>query len=127
MRHLRNRSLSAEISPINGIVMKNDLKEKEFASAGVPLVMVADPSRWIVKTDDVSEYDVGSIFEGQNVEVHVDAFPNEALFGTVSSIDHVAVLDQGDVTYPITITIEGGNEGLRWGMTVSVHFLPADQ
>ena len=115
------------ISPISGIVMKNDLKEKEFALAGDPFVMVADPSRWIVKTDDVSEYDVVGILEGQDVLIQVDAFPEISLQGTVDSIDRVSTLDQGDVTYPITISVQQGVAGLRWGMTISVHFQTTDQ
>jgi multidrug efflux pump subunit AcrA (membrane-fusion protein) len=35
---------SQMLSPINGIVMKNDLKKKEFALAGAPLVVVASTS-----------------------------------------------------------------------------------
>ena len=124
---LQSKLGSSEIiSPINGIVMKNDLKEKDFAFAGAPLVMVADTSRWIVKTDDVSEYDIVGILEGQDVQIQVDAFPETPLQGTVDSIDRVSTLDQGEVTYPITISVKEGIDGLRWGMTVSVHFQTTD-
>jgi len=124
---LQSRLASSQIvSPINGIVMKNDLKKNEFALAGNPFVMVADPSRWIVKTNDVSEYDVVQIQEGQIVLIQVDALPEISLQGSVDSIDRVAYLDQGDVTYPITISIDEEVDGLRWGMTVSVEFQPIE-
>jgi multidrug efflux pump subunit AcrA (membrane-fusion protein) len=110
------------ISPIDGVVFKVDLNQNEFAPAGIPLVMVADTSSWIVKTDDVSEFDVVEIQPGQDVHIQVDALPEISLQGKVQSIDQVAVLDQGDVTYPVTITINVGVDGLRWGMTVSVNF-----
>jgi hypothetical protein len=44
----------------------------------------------------------------------------------VDSIDRVSFLDQDDVTYPIIISVKEGIEGLRWGMTVSVHFQTTD-
>ena len=45
----------------------------------------------------------------------------------MNSIDRVSTLDQGDVTYPITISVKEGIDRLRWGMTVSVHFQTIDQ
>jgi multidrug efflux pump subunit AcrA (membrane-fusion protein) len=115
------------ISPIDGVVFKVDLNQNEFAPAGMPLVMVADTSSWTVKTDDVSEFDVVEIQPGQDVHIQVDALPEISLQGKVQSIDRVAVLDQGDVTYPVTITINAGADGLRWGMTVSVNFQPMEK
>jgi multidrug efflux pump subunit AcrA (membrane-fusion protein) len=124
---LQGRLTSSQIvSPINGVVLKVDLKANEFAPAGKPLVMVADTSSWIVKTDDVSEFDVVEIQSGQEVGIQIDALPEISLQGSVQSIDQVATLDQGDVTYPITISINERADGLRWGMTVSVHFQPLD-
>jgi multidrug efflux pump subunit AcrA (membrane-fusion protein) len=115
------------VSPINGFVMQIDLKESEFASVGIPLVMVADTSSWIVKTDDISEFDVVQIQSGQKVRVQVDALPEITIQGSVESIDQVATRDQGDVTYPITISIDESTQGLRWGMTVSVQFQPIEE
>lgn len=108
------------VSPIDGFVMKNDLKVGEYALAGDALIMVADTSQWIVKTDDLSEYDVVNIAEGQSVEIRIDAFPGVSLQGVVDSIDRVSYVDLGDVTYPVTISITDDAEGLRWGMSASV-------
>ncbi|MCD6577138.1 MAG: HlyD family efflux transporter periplasmic adaptor subunit [Anaerolineaceae bacterium] len=109
-------------SPIDGILMKNDLQKDEFTPAGKPVVMVADPSHWIIKTDDLSEYDVVQIYEGQSVEIQVDALQEENLPGIVDSIDCVSLLDYGDVTYPVTISIMKDVDGLRWGMSARVLF-----
>jgi len=110
------------ISPIDGILLFNELQEGEFINAGDARVMVAEIDHWQVKTDDVSEYDVANILADQAVEVTADALPSVTLEGTVESIDRVATLDHGDVTYTVTISILDTPPELRWGMTANVYF-----
>ena len=110
------------ISPIDGILLANELTEGEFVQAGSIQVMVANLNNWQLFTDDVSEYEVVKIKEGQIVEVFVDALNSISLVGSVDSIDQVATLDHGDVTYTVTISISDIPTELRWGMTGSAHF-----
>jgi hypothetical protein len=56
----------------------------------------------------------------------VDALPGEIMAGTVESIDQVATLVHGDVTYTVTITVQDAPPELRWGMTAAIRLLPAN-
>ena len=111
-------------APFTGVLVHNDLQVGEFVQAGSPHLMIADSDRWLVKTDDISEYEVITIQIGQKVEVTADAIPEMAMAGTVISIDQVATLDHGDVTYTVTIAVADETPALRWGMTAAVRFLP---
>lgn len=114
------------IAPFDGSILFNDLQPGEFVQAGDPRIKIADTSVWIVKTDDVSEYDVISLQIGQSVKVTADAIPGVTMDGTVVDIDQTATLDHGDVTYTMTIVVENIPPELRWGMTAAIRFLPAD-
>jgi len=121
--HLNSCQVTAQF---NGTLLRNDLKVGEFAQAGAPALLIADTSEWILKTNDVSEYEVVNIQVGQNVEVTADAIPDFPMEGTVIEIDKTATLDHGDVTYTITIILNETPPELQWGMTGSVRFLPAE-
>jgi multidrug resistance efflux pump len=124
---LEEHRAACQISaPISGTLLYNDLQVGEFVTAGDPVLMVADTSQWQLKTDDISEYEVVSIQTGQEVEVTVDALPGEIMAGTVESIDQVATLVHGDVTYTVTITVQDAPPELRWGMTAAIRLLPAN-
>ena len=114
------------IAPFDGLLLFNDLQVGEFIQSGVSRLKLADTKHWQVLTDDVSEYDVVNIHEGQDVEVTADAIPGVTLAGSVISIDQAATLDHGDVTYTVTIAVEETPPDLRWGMTAGVRFMPGD-
>lgn len=98
----------ANISPIVG----------EVVLPGVPVVTMADFSKWQVETTDLTELSVVNIAVGEPVEVTVDAFPGETLTGTITDIASNSEIVLGDVTYQVTIDLVDTNDlDLRWGMT----------
>ena len=113
-------------APLDGMLVHMDLQIGEFLSAGDPRVMVANRSQWKLKTDDISEFEVVNIQEGQQVEVTADALPGIMMDGVVEKIDQVATLDHGDVTYTVTISVENSPPELYWGMTAAIRFIPIE-
>lgn len=72
-------------SPAYGYVAKSLIKEGEFASPGQPLkYVVNDEDLWI--TANFSETQIRHVRVGQNVDIFVDAFPNETFEGRIVSI-----------------------------------------
>jgi multidrug resistance efflux pump len=113
----------AELSaPFSGTLAKLDLKVGEPASVGTTVVTIADFSKWIIKTTDLTEIDVVYIKQGQNVTVTLDALPDVKLTGTVEAIGQTFAEKQGDIVYEITIVLNDTNPDLRWGMTAEVKF-----
>ncbi|MBK9210975.1 MAG: HlyD family efflux transporter periplasmic adaptor subunit [Anaerolineales bacterium] len=96
-------------------------KVGEFAS-GQPVITIADNSKWVVKTTDLTEIDVVKIKEGQAVTVTLDALPGVELSGNVLSISQNFSENQGDVVYEVTILLTEKDPAMRWGMTAIVKF-----
>jgi HlyD family secretion protein len=114
------------VAPFDGTVADIVVEAGEVINAGVPAVILADMSRWLVETTDLTEKDVVDVTSGDPVRIRVDALPDVALTGTVGneSTDGIAEVSQelrGDVVYKVTIQLdEEPDIPLRWGMTVFV-------
>ena len=98
------------------------LKVGEFASAGTPVVTIADTSKWVVKTTDLTEIDVVELEEGQLVTVTLDAISSVTLQGNVFLIGQSYSENQGDVVYEVTVLLTESHPAMRWGMTAEVKF-----
>jgi multidrug resistance efflux pump len=114
---------NAEVrAPFPGVITNLDLKVGEFAASGSPVITVADPSQWLVKTTDLTEIDVVNVKEGQPVVVTLDALPDVELKGNVFSVSQNFSENQGDVVYEVTILLTDSDPAMRWGMTAEVKF-----
>lgn len=82
--------------------------------------MLATVEQLQAVTTDLTELAVARIQPGQAVTLTLDALPGREFQGRVSAIGQQAVDYRGDVTYPVTIALEGNTTGLRWGMTAVV-------
>ena len=122
---IRAALANAEVrAPFPGIITDLKLKVGEFAASGQPVVTIADNSKWVVKTTDLTEIDVVNITEGQPVTVTLDALPSVELSGNVLSISQNFSENQGDVVYEVTVLLTDQNPAMRWGMTAEVKFVP---
>jgi multidrug resistance efflux pump len=114
---------NAEVrAPFSGVVTSLDLKVGEYATAGQPVVTIADTSNWVVKTLDLTEIDVVALKEGEPVTVSLDAIPGADLKGNILSIGQSFSENQGDVVYEVTVLLTESNPSMRWGMTAAVTF-----
>jgi multidrug resistance efflux pump len=107
-------------APFDGRVGDINVEIGELVGQGVPVIQFGDFSGWQVETTDLTELDIVALKLGLPVEVRVDAIPGEVLNGTVTDIASVSKLNIGDVTYPVTVSLEETDLPLRWGMTVEV-------
>ena len=114
------------IAPFDGTVASLALEVGEVASPGVPVVILADFSGWLVETTNLTERDVVTIAIGQPVEVRLPSQPAEVMRGSVSDIASLWRFEnqerqEGDILYTVTILLdEVGETPLRWGMNVFV-------
>jgi multidrug resistance efflux pump len=114
---------NAEVrAPFPGVITDLNLKVGEFAASGQPAITIADNSKWVVKTTDLTEIDVVNIKEGQPVTVTLDALPGVELPGNVLSISQNFSENQGDVVYEVTVLLTEQDPAMRWGMTAVVKF-----
>ncbi len=110
-------------APFDGIVSAVPASVGEWATPGVTVVELLDVSRWRIETKNVGELEIARVQVEQEVLVRVNAFRDETLQGHVATISPVAVVQQGDTTYTLTIELEPTDLNLRPGMTVQVEIL----
>ncbi len=110
-------------APFDGVVSAVPASVGEWATPGVMVVELLDVSRWRIETKNVGELEIARVQVGQEVLVRVNAFRDETLNGRVVTISPVAVVQQGDTTYTLTIELEPTDLNLRPGMTVQVEIL----
>ncbi|MFN2119251.1 MAG: HlyD family secretion protein [Anaerolineales bacterium] len=120
---IRAALANAELrAPFAGTITNLDLKVGEFAASGTPVVTIADLSRWVVKTTDLTEIDVVGVAEGQPVTLTLDAMPDAPLDGRVLSIAQNYAEKQGDIVYEVKVILADADPLMRWGMTAQVSF-----
>ncbi|HNH25976.1 MAG TPA: efflux RND transporter periplasmic adaptor subunit [Anaerolineales bacterium] len=120
---LRAILANAELrAPHSGVITDLNLKVGEFATDAAPVATIADTSKWLVKTSDLTEIDVVNLEEGQPVTVKLDAIPGKEFKGNVLSIGQNYSENQGDVVYEVTILLSEFDPSMRWGMTAVVTF-----
>ena len=90
--------------------------------AGAPVLTLADLSKWVVKTDNLTESDVTGVSLGQAVEVVLDVLPDAPLSGEVVKINSRYEEKRGDITYTVTVQLTKTDPRMRWGMTAAVKF-----
>ena len=107
-------------APYDGIVSIVRANQGEWANPGELMVELLDISRWKIETKNVGELQIGQVEIGQDVQISVNAFKNKALNGRVVAISPVAIVQQGDTTYTLSIELDPTNLNLLPGMTAQV-------
>jgi len=109
-------------APFDGVVAEMNAKVGSTINAGEVAVVIADTSKWIVITTDVTEIDVVKLSEGQAATVTLDAIPDVDLNGEILLIGQNYSENQGDVVYKVTVLLTDTDPAMRWGMTAAVKF-----
>lgn len=107
-------------APFTGVVSAIHAHPGETVSAGQPVVELIDTGGWLVETKNVSELNISRIALGQPAAVTVIVLPEHRLTGTVIAIDPIAVVQQGDTTYTLTIEVAQSDLPLHAGMNVEI-------
>ncbi len=115
--NLARAKLSA---PFAGVVASISIKAGEQASAGTPVVQLADVSTWQVDTTDLTEINIVRVREGDAATLTFDAIPELELTGKVARIRALGENRQGDIVYTVTVKPDKSDERLRWNMTAKV-------
>jgi len=107
---------------MSGEVTDLVLEVGQQVSPGEVVLAVADFSAWIIETDNLTEFEVVAVSEGQEVDVVLDALPDVHLKGEVTEINARFEEKRGDITYTVTILLKETDPLMRWGMTAAVDF-----
>jgi HlyD family secretion protein len=119
-------------APVTGIVSQLLIKVGEVVLPGAPLATVLDPS-FLTLTVYVPEAQVAKVILGDEVEIRVDAFPEDVFEGRVRYIADQAQFTPTEVqtqeervklVFAVEILIEDPVESLKPGMPADVIIIP---
>jgi HlyD family secretion protein len=115
-------------APVDGIVISRsvDVGQTVAASMSAPTLFVIANDLSKMQIDaNVSEADVGTVEEGQNVSFTVDAFVGRTFNGKVIQIRNAPITVQNVVTYDTVIEVNNADLKLKPGMTATVSITTA--
>ncbi|HOS42136.1 MAG TPA: efflux RND transporter periplasmic adaptor subunit [Armatimonadota bacterium] len=125
-------SYSTITAPRDGVVVKKYVEVGSIVTAGrsslggsgagVGLVDIADVTKMRIQVD-VDETDIGKIRVGQNVDITVDAYPDELFSGLVTKIAPQATTTQTVTTIPVTVQLDWTDRRLKPGMNATCDFI----
>jgi len=117
-------------APVDGIVISRnvDVGQTVAASMNAPvLFQIANDLSKMQIDANVSEADVGTVEEGQNVSFTVDAYPNHTFTGRVVQIRNSPITVQNVVTYDTVVGVTNSDLKLKPGMTATVSITTAQR
>ena len=117
-------------SPVDGTVISRavDVGQTVAASLSAPTLFIIANDLTKMQIDaNVSEADIGTVAEGQDVTFTVDAFPDGKFTGRVRQIRNSPTTVQNVVTYDVVIDVSNPELKLRPGMTANASIITAQR
>ena len=107
-------------APISGYITEVNVTAGTFPNMAAAAVSIANTKELEINTS-VSEYLIGKIQTGQQVDVVINSLSDKLYQGTITNV--APAPSMGTLTYPITIKINGDQSGIVAGMFAEVHIV----
>jgi multidrug resistance efflux pump len=104
-------------APFSGTIASTNLRERQFAAAGEPLVKLVDFSEWQVETTNLTELNVVFLEAGNKAIFVFDSLPEAQFPGTLKRIQSLGENRQGDIVYTVVFSLDQFDDRLKWNMT----------
>ncbi len=114
------------ITPLAGTVVGVEVSAGEMVSAYRPVVVIADQTALQIIAE-VDEIDVAEVAPGQEVEIHLDAYPTQTLSGTIVSLAPAALPQRGSTVYEAVVKFDVGGLILRLGMGANLNIITLEK
>ncbi len=111
------------VSPIGGIVTKQDAKVGEIVSANENVVSVISGANFEIEAN-IPEADIAKVAVGDNASLTLDAYGEAVVFNAkVVKIDPAETVIEGVATYKTTLQFEHEDGRIKSGMTANVDII----
>jgi len=120
-----NLEKAAIVAPFDGVVAAITITEGKDVSAATlatPAISLVDTSE-IELRGFIDELDIAMVELNQEVNILLDALPDEEVKGRVAFISPIGTIRTGVVSYDTTITLENPAEEFRDGMTAAAEVI----
>jgi HlyD family secretion protein len=112
----------AIVAPFDGEVTAVKALTGDQVSAGTQAIRLDDLSPLLVDVE-ISEVDINQVQAGQSVELTFDAIVGGEYQGTVIEVSPVGEVNQGVVTFIVTVELLNADEQVKPGMTSAVSII----
>ena len=113
---------NAICSKYSGVITGVNLKVGDSLGTGSVVVTLYDTAS-VSMTVSMTEADMTDIVMGNQANISFTAYPQELYQAVVTEISDASTDSDGNVTYDVTVTIEGDSSGLFQGMTGEITFI----
>lgn len=115
------------VSPIKGVVTKQEAKVGEIIAANTTVVSVISGAQFEIEAN-VPEADITKIEVGDIAKVTLDAYGSDILFEVaVVTIDPAEIIIDGVATYKVTFQFTHEDTRIKPGMTANIDVLTASR
>ncbi|MCL6650446.1 MAG: efflux RND transporter periplasmic adaptor subunit [Chloroflexi bacterium] len=113
-------------APFDGVVASVGASAGEQVGSGVVMFTLVDPKE--VRVDvTVSETDIGKVAVGKAARVTFDALPNQVFEGKVEAVSPTATVQQGVVSYLVSVEIDARGVSIPTGLTASASIITEEK
>ncbi len=114
------------VSPIDGVVSKQDGDEGEIVQANVPIISVLSNAKYQVEAQ-IPEAEVGEVQVGQLADVNLDAYGLTKNFtAKIISIDLASNMTTGVPTYKTTLEFTANDPAIKAGLSANLEIIVAE-
>jgi membrane fusion protein, multidrug efflux system len=117
-----NRGHSVIVAPNDGVVLRRLAEERELVPAGEPVLVVGAREAGYVVKAALADREIVQLKLGDPAEIRMDAYPNQALPGTLVEIASAA--DTSGM-FPIEVRLDSVPVRLASGLVTKLNLYPA--
>jgi multidrug efflux system membrane fusion protein len=117
-----NLGYSVIVAPRDGVVLRKLVDERELVPAGAPVLVVGESDRGYVVRAALADREIVNVKLGDKGEIRMDAFPGQAMTGTVVEVASAA--DERSGMFPIEVRFDTAPPRLVSGLVARLRLTP---
>jgi RND family efflux transporter MFP subunit len=117
-----NQGYSVISAPRDGVVLRKLVEERELVPAGTPVLVFGESARGFVVRAALADREIVNVNIGDKGEIRMDAFPGQAMTGTIVEVASAA--DERSGMFPIEVSFDTPPPRLVSGLVARLRLEP---
>lgn len=117
-----NLGYSVITAPRDGTVLRKLVEERELVAAGAPVLIFGESDRGYVVRAALADREIVNVKLGDKGEIRMDAFPGQAMSGTIVEVASAA--DEKSGMFPIEVRFDTAPPRLVSGLVARLRLAP---
>jgi multidrug efflux system membrane fusion protein len=120
-----NLGYSVITAPRDGRVLRKLVEERELVPPGTPVLVFGESDRGFVVRAALADREIVNVKLGDKGEVRMDAFPGQAMTGTIVEVSSAA--DERSGMFPIEVQFDSPPDRLVSGLVARLRLAPSSE